>query len=333
MNLTRKMFILAVEEMNFTKAARRAHVTQQCLSLHIRKLEEYYQTRLFERKPKLSLTLAGESLYSSLCRLEIIETSISERITDIKEEKSGEIIFGINATRARILIPDVIAEYQAKFPLVKVSLILDDMCNLVPMIINGNLDMFLGVDCVSNQNLKITHIAEDEVFLVAKVNVLEKYARSNYALTEALRTSTINLKNFKDIPIAGNNIGSSFTNLINHYLDSQNINQNIIFSVSDYELQIKICSQNDVISFCPKSVLGIVFEENKLHPPERELKIFRLHQMESHLRLDLVMHREMHLSRFKREFIKIFKNSILNNMQMIDHMVDTDENNRKTTIS
>ena len=57
------MFILAVEEMNFTKAAHRSHVTQQCLSCHIKKLEDHYHTRLFERRPKLRLTTAGKSLY------------------------------------------------------------------------------------------------------------------------------------------------------------------------------------------------------------------------------------------------------------------------------
>jgi len=315
------MFILAVEEMNFTKAARRAHVTQQCLSLHIKRLEDHYQTRLFERRPRLHLTLAGQSLYDSLCQLEIIETSIDEQISDIKEEKSGEIIFGINATRARILMPDVITQYQKMFPMVTVSLILDDMYNLVPMIINGNLDMFLGIDCVSDPNFQMTPLAYDEVFLIAKANVLKKYAHQEQILRETLETSTIDLKNFKDMPIAGNNAGSSLTNLINHYLDSKNIPRNIVFSVSDYELQIKMCAQNDVISFCPQSVLEMVFRENNKNTPENELKIFRLHDMESRLRLDLVMHREMYLSRFKREFIKLFKKSILSNIESIEQIL------------
>ena len=322
MNLSRKMFILAVEEMNFTKAAHRSHVTQQCLSCHIKKLEDHYHTRLFERRPKLRLTTAGKSLYQSLCQLEILETSITEQIADITEEKSGEITFGINATRARILMPGLITDYQKKFPMVKVSLVLDDMCKLVPMITNGNLDMFLGIDCISEQNLQMIHLAYDEAFLVARVNVLEKYTHSQQILNETLRTSTIDLKNFRDMPMAGNNAGSSFSDLVNHYLDSQNIHRDIVFSVSDYELQIQICSQNDVVSFCPKSVLGMVFKENNNHSPEKELKIFRLKNMDSRLRLDLVMHREMYLSRFKREFIRLLQNNIRSNMQAVDTILN-----------
>ena len=40
MTTNQQMFLYAVEEMNFTRAAERAFVTQQCLSDHIRRLEK-----------------------------------------------------------------------------------------------------------------------------------------------------------------------------------------------------------------------------------------------------------------------------------------------------
>ena len=39
MDTDSEMFLLAAEELNFTRAAKRAYVTQQCLSAHIKKLE------------------------------------------------------------------------------------------------------------------------------------------------------------------------------------------------------------------------------------------------------------------------------------------------------
>lgn len=55
MELAQKMFLLAAEELNFTKAAKRAFVTQQCLSEHIQKLEKQMGTKLFLRSPICSL--------------------------------------------------------------------------------------------------------------------------------------------------------------------------------------------------------------------------------------------------------------------------------------
>ena len=63
MTTNQQMFLYAVEEMNFTRAAERAFVTQQCLSDHIRRLEKNYNVKLFDRTPKLKLTKAGEILY------------------------------------------------------------------------------------------------------------------------------------------------------------------------------------------------------------------------------------------------------------------------------
>lgn len=55
-------FAEAAKELNFTKTAKRLFISQQNLSHHIARLEEYFEVQLFERKPWLALTYAGEVL-------------------------------------------------------------------------------------------------------------------------------------------------------------------------------------------------------------------------------------------------------------------------------
>ena len=55
-------FLAAAEELNFTRAAERLFITQQALSSHISKLEEYYGVRLFDRGIPMTLTDAGRAL-------------------------------------------------------------------------------------------------------------------------------------------------------------------------------------------------------------------------------------------------------------------------------
>src|ERR1700755_1213988 len=57
--------LLAVaEELDFTRAAERLHLTQQALSGQIRQLEERVGTRLVERDTRrVALTRAGQTLY------------------------------------------------------------------------------------------------------------------------------------------------------------------------------------------------------------------------------------------------------------------------------
>ena len=71
-----KMFLLAAEELNFSRAAERAFVTQQCLSDHIKRLEEMYHVTLFQRKPRLQLTPEGHAMLRYLSRMQALEDSM-----------------------------------------------------------------------------------------------------------------------------------------------------------------------------------------------------------------------------------------------------------------
>lgn len=61
MTNSEKLFLILAEELNFRRAAARAFLSQQGLSDHIRRLEGCYGTPLFYRRPRVSLTPAGEA--------------------------------------------------------------------------------------------------------------------------------------------------------------------------------------------------------------------------------------------------------------------------------
>lgn len=317
MNTSSKMFLLTVEEMNFTKAACRAFITQQCLSAHIKKLEEEYGIKLFERTPKLRLTSAGEALYYSLRQIQIAEAAMIEKLSDIKAGMRGEIIFGINATRARIILPDLFTEYHQRFPLVKLSIILDDMRNLVPKLLNGKIDMFLGIDCISNNDFNVLSLGHDEIFFIATETILQKFAISADIYRQTIASDEINLLNFPNLPFAGNYDGSSFNNLVKKYLDSLNIQQEIVFSVSDYELQISLCARNLLVAFCPKTVLNKVIEQNNKNVYDKPLRIFKLNGLKDSLRIDLITHKNAYQPHFVKKFISLLQEHVQKYDQLI----------------
>ena len=75
-------FLMVAEELNITRAAQKAFISQQCMSNHIKRLEEAYSTRLFNRRPKLSLTPAGELLAQTLRQIKRLEDNLRSQLSE-----------------------------------------------------------------------------------------------------------------------------------------------------------------------------------------------------------------------------------------------------------
>ena len=59
-------FLAVCQEMNFTRAAKKLHITQPAVSQHIQYIERYYGVHAFRFEgKKLSLTPEGELFYKS----------------------------------------------------------------------------------------------------------------------------------------------------------------------------------------------------------------------------------------------------------------------------
>ena len=146
MNTGYEMFLLVCEEMSFSGAARRAFVTQQCLSDHIRRLEERVGVRLFERRPRLQLTPAGQTLRASLLQMQALEEELNTRLGQYNAGLRGEVRLGINSGRASVLLPRVFPAFHARFPHVKLFVVNRETREMEKMLREGELDLFLGLN-------------------------------------------------------------------------------------------------------------------------------------------------------------------------------------------
>ena len=79
------------EELSIGKAAKRSFVTQQCVSDHIRRMEEEYGVALFNRKPALSLTEAGEVMYQFLRSVQVLENNMEHTLKEISDGQKAPL--------------------------------------------------------------------------------------------------------------------------------------------------------------------------------------------------------------------------------------------------
>ena len=96
-----KCFAAAAEELNFTRAAKRLFISQQALSSHISKLEEYYGVRLFDRGIPMTLTDAGRALQKHAREILSSVDDYAREVQDIKNFRQGEGTSRMRCTMAQ----------------------------------------------------------------------------------------------------------------------------------------------------------------------------------------------------------------------------------------
>jgi DNA-binding transcriptional LysR family regulator len=92
MNLNQIRYVVAlIEELNFSRAARRCGVTQPSVSNSIVALEQELGGPLFSRKPKIQLTELGRALQANLAAIDQLAAEtreVARRLT--KQPTIGE---------------------------------------------------------------------------------------------------------------------------------------------------------------------------------------------------------------------------------------------------
>ena len=106
--LNLEYFLVAAEELNFTRAAKKLFISQQSLSNHISNLEKEFDVVLFNRTSPLTLTYAGQALKARARELLDLRDETYKEISDIKDFSTGQLAIGVSHTRGRVILPEIL---------------------------------------------------------------------------------------------------------------------------------------------------------------------------------------------------------------------------------
>ena len=97
--LNLEYFLVAAEELNFTKAAKKLFISQQSLSNHISNMEKEFDVILFNRTTPLTLTYAGQALKAKAKQMLELRDETYRELADIKDFSVGQLTLGLSHTR------------------------------------------------------------------------------------------------------------------------------------------------------------------------------------------------------------------------------------------
>jgi DNA-binding transcriptional LysR family regulator len=114
---TLRTFVTVAEELHFTRASERLHLTQQALSTQIRQLEASVGVPLFLRTTrKVELTAAGRTLLAHAVPLLASAERAWEEVTQVGAGESGQVLLSYAPTVRRGMLPLLLEEVERRHP-------------------------------------------------------------------------------------------------------------------------------------------------------------------------------------------------------------------------
>ncbi|MBT2647415.1 LysR family transcriptional regulator [Bacillus sp. ISL-34] len=216
-----KTFVTLVEVKNFTKTAEMLLMSQPSVSLHIKKLEEEFQTKLFLRSPKfLKVTLTGEILYD---RAKQMITIYEQTRQDIQEHDStikGELKIGASFTIGEYILPSLLIDLQEDYPELELQVVIGNTEEIVQAVRLYKVDIGLIEGQTNEKELSVHPFMQDELFIVSSNN------------HELANKDEVEITDLHDQAWVTREVGSGTREYLNHVIRSNGLKIKSILTIS-----------------------------------------------------------------------------------------------------
>ena len=209
-----KVFHTVARLLSFTKAAEALHMTQPAVTFQVRQLEEYFNTRLFDRTHnKVSLTPTGEKVSEFAERIFDLYNEMENSVRDLTGEISGALTIGASTTIAEYMLPALLGEFKNQYPDINLRLKVSNSEGIVSMVEHNVIDLGIVEAPVTNKNL-IVEVCHDDHLVVVTTPGHEL----------ARRGTRVKPAELIQYPFVCREEGSGTREVITQYLIDQNVN-------------------------------------------------------------------------------------------------------------
>jgi len=222
-----RVFYSVARLLSFTKAADSLHMTQPAVTFQVRQLEEYFNTRLFDRTHnKISLTEAGERVYVYAEKIFHLYDEMENAVRELTGEISGVLILGASTTVAEYMLPALLGDFKAKYPDVNIRLKVSNTDGIVSMVENNIIDLGVVEAPVLNKNLAVEECRTDRLVAITPPG------------HELAKLDTVPVKAILNFPFICREEGSGTREVINDYFKQAGVDpaqMNVIMELGSLE--------------------------------------------------------------------------------------------------
>ena len=247
-----EIFIEVASNLSFSKASEVLFISQPAISKHIKALEAYYKTTLFERKGNtIYLSPGGKLLLYRLKEAKKIQNQLEFELSVLKDQlkAKGQLKLGASTTVALYIIPKILSAFHQKYPEVKISLLNRNTDTIVKALLDQDIDIGIVEGKKKNSAILYQPFAIDEVVAVCS-------AKSPIA-----KKRSLTMQDIKNYPVVLREQGSGTLAALKYNLEKSGV------KLSELKVSVRLAGtealknflrEDNCLGFLPK---GSVLKE------------------------------------------------------------------------
>lgn len=232
-----QVFYTVAKVLSFTKAAETLHMTQPAVTFQVKQLEEFFNTRLFDRTHnKITLTEAGKIVYDYAEKILDHYEKMNSDVRELTGEVTGSLIIGASTTIAEYMLPSLLGAFKKQFEDVNIRLQVGNTDAIVAMVENNMIDLGVVEAPVFNKNLEVEVCRLDEMVLIVP---------SAHPLANRDKISVEDMRKYRYI---SREEGSGSRSVIGQYIREQGLSYsdlNVVMELGSPEA-VKMAVESDV---------------------------------------------------------------------------------------
>ena len=164
-----EIFMEVAANLSFSKASEILFISQPAISKHMKALEAFYKTTLFERSGNaIQLTKGGHLLLTRLKEAKKIQNQLEFELSVLKDhlKAKGQLKLGASTTVALYIIPKILSAFHQKYPEVKISLLNRNTDTITKALIDQDIDIGIVEGKTKKSTILYQPFITDEVVAV-----------------------------------------------------------------------------------------------------------------------------------------------------------------------
>ena len=162
-----RVFLVAAEERNFSRAAERLHMTQSAVSQNIQNLEKSYKVELFNRLGRtVELSEAGQTILPMVREVLLAARLLEDGLQEVNNQIGGELLIGCSTSAGKYLLPTLLAEFRHDYPAVHPCVKIISRESVMERLLNRTIPIGIASRQIEHREIESVPLFDDRIILI-----------------------------------------------------------------------------------------------------------------------------------------------------------------------